>query len=239
MTLPRLISTVLLVAACTPDPKSLGQGETGDDASDATTPVGSDGEPSPDDGATSMVGTAADSATSAATSVSGDGATTEAGTEDTGDPGSTSRGSSGSGDAESSDTSAAVCEIVESACELADQSKTPPIDCGDITTDDPIDAWQAAHDCALAAATTDDAFKVIVDMQGIDSFPRRAFVGMEGRAYQLMQLDQDFGGIVPGPTPVNYRYCDEVVATPGCTPAVGDICLTCMGNLDGDVLCEP
>lgn len=233
MTLPRLISSVLLVCACTPDPKSLGQGETGDDASDATTPVGSDGAPSPDDGATSMVGT------SPATSMTGDGATTEVGTEDTGDPGSTSNGSSGSGDAESSDTSVAVCEIVESACELADQSKTPPIDCGDITTGDPLDAWQAAHDCALAAATTDDAFKVIVDMQGIDSLPRRAFVGMEGRAYQLMQLDQDSGGIVPGPTPVNYRYCDEVVATPGCTPSVGDICLTCMGNLDGDVLCEP
>ena len=231
MTLPRLICAVLLVTGCIVSEKSLGEGETGDDGSAGTNGdggPGSDDVTPPDDGATSMVGGTDDGATT----------TGECGPEceSTGEPGSTSAGSD---PGDSGDTGAGVCEIVESACELADQSKTPPIDCGDITTDDPLDAWQAAHDCAAQAATTMEAFKLIVDMQGIDSFPRRAFVGQVGFAYQMTQLDQDFGGFDPGPYPVNYRYCDQIVATPGCTTAVGDICLTCMGLTDGDVYCEP
>lgn len=235
MTLPRLICAVLLTTACTPGAKSLGEGDTGDD-SGATQDDGqpsSDGASVADDGATSMVG-------GTDTGAEDDGPTSGVGDSEggptTGEPGSTTMPGTDEG---SGDTGAGVCDIVVSADELADQSKTPAIDCGDITSADPVDAWQAAHDCAVQAAGAMEAFQLIVDMQGIDSLPRRAFVGQVLRSYQIVQLDQDFGGINPMPTPVDYRYCDELVATPGCTPAVADICLTCMGNLDSDVLCEP
>lgn len=235
MTLPRLICAVLLSTACTPGAKSLGEGDTGDDSQGDGQP-GSDGASVADDGATSMVGGTDTAADDAATGVGGSEDGDSEGGATTGEPGTTTTAGT---DEDSGDTGAGVCDIVESADELADQSKTPAIDCGDITSADPVAAWQAAHDCAVQAAGAMEAFKLIVDMQGIDSLPRRAFVGQVLRSYQIVQLDQDFGGINPMPTPVNYRYCDELVATPGCTPAVGDICLTCMGNTDGDVLCEP
>lgn len=255
MTLPRLICTTILFTACTPAEKSLGEGEddtgtTGGDPSPA-----SDDISDPDDGATSMAPTGDGASTGGecaglpippcepdacapvcgTTNVCVDGAwTCTCECSDTGEPEGSSTGGGDSGD-----TGAMTCEIVEAASELADQSKSPPIDCGDVTVRDPEDVWVAAHDCAVGAATLSEPFKVVADIQGIDSFPRRAFVGAAGLVYQLAQLDQDFGGFGGGPSPVRHRFCDAVVATPGCTPTVGEICLQCEGDSDDDIWCEP
>jgi hypothetical protein len=251
MTLPRLIACALLLAACTPASKSLGEGETGDEPTG-----GMDDGPNAtvaDDGATSVAdGPSNDTndtscepntcepcgpgCDAAATCTDGQwDCVCECGDSDDGTgPG----GSDSEGDSE--DTGPlAECDIVDVACEHADLSKEAPIDCGEVTFADDAETWVIAHECARSAALSSQAFKVIADMQGIDSFPRRAYVGQAGVAYVLLQFDQDSGGLAPDPSPVTYRFCDELSSTADCVPTVGDLCLTCVGNLDTDVICGP
>jgi hypothetical protein len=249
MTLPRLITCALFVTACVPGTKSLGMGETGDEPT-----AGDDGanDTAADDGATSI----GDSPTSVTNDTScgpttcepcGPGCTDGAECSEgewsctcvcPDDDSGTGTGDSGS-EGDSGETGpTAECNIVDVACEHADLSKTPPIDCGDVTFADDDAAWIQAHECARVAAMNTEPFKVIFDLQGIDSFPRRAFVGQAGVAYQLYEFDQDIGGLAPDPSPVTYRFCDAIVPILDCIPGVGEICLTCSGQTDTDVLCE-
>lgn len=224
MTLPRLLTCTLLLTACIPGSKSLGEGETDDvdptGASDDGEGGGTQGATSQGDGATSV-------GPGTATSGTGGGVTSNA--DGPGDDGpSTGVTSASTGDEDTGPV--AACEIFEVACELAEQSKTPPIDCGDITFDDDAATWVAASDCAREAAAASEAFKLIVDVQGIDSLPRRALVGMVGFQYAMAELFQDIGGLAPDPSPVTTRACEAISPIPGCEPTVGEICLVCVGE---------
>ncbi len=132
-----------------------------------------------------------------------------------------------------------VCDMEQTACDLADFSKVVPIDCGIATLDDDLETWQEVHDCAQTNAAMQQGFKAVFDLQGIDSFPRRAYVGQVGFAYSLSQLDQDLGGLGDPQATISRQGCMGLTFLPDCSVGVGFTCLQCLGTGgDPEVLCQ-
>lgn len=162
------------------------------------------------------------------------------GPDGTGDTSSGELGSSSEGEG-SSTTGGAVCSIEHEACALAGLPGSFE-DCGVVDPwEDDAAAWQTAHDCALAAASEQRAFKLITVLQGIDSEVAVAFVGQEGRSYALSVLSFDgdpCGGGGCGPV-VALASCAGLTAAPGCTIEPGTACLSCEGQGTSVQVCGP
>lgn len=105
-----------------------------------------------------------------------------------------------------------------------ESSKDAPVDdCGTLTLDDPLAAWQAAHDCALDHATMGNGFRLVADGQGIDSVVKVAYLGVQGFAYAVSRFSADSGGIDPGS--LFEQPGDGLEAVDACVVAVGELCL--------------
>jgi hypothetical protein len=164
--------------------------------------------------------------------------TTDIGTSTT----STTSDASESGSSEGgSGTGAPVCSLEQVACDLA-ESNGEFEDCGSVDPwDDDTAAWQAAHDCAVAAASEQRAFKVVTWLQGIDSQIGVAYASLVGRSYGLSHFGFDSdpcGGGGCGPV-VYGGSCDLLVATPDCMVEPGQACLTCVNQGDSTQFCGP
>ena len=138
-------------------------------------------------------------------------------------------------------TGEAVCSIEHEACELAG-SLGEFTDCGVVNPwDDAVELWQAAHDCALAAATAQQPFKLITILQGIDSDVAEAYVGVAARSYALSRFFFDgdpCGGGGCGPV-VSAGSCAGLVATMDCVVEPGNVCLSCEGAGTSAQVCGP
>jgi len=103
-------------------------------------------------------------------------------------------------------------------------SKDAPVDdCGVVTPDDPLIDWQSAHACALQHAMAGDGFRLVADIQGIDSIPQEGFMGLQGESYATSRFSADTGGI-------DFDTLSEqpgagLQAIDGCEIAVGNLCL--------------
>lgn len=105
-----------------------------------------------------------------------------------------------------------------------DASKDAPVDdCGHVTPDDSLADWQAAHDCAVQHATAGEGFLVVADLEGIDSLPQLAFIGMQGESYATSRFPADTGGIDAGTLFEEPGAGLEALAD--CEVAVGELCL--------------
>lgn len=138
-------------------------------------------------------------------------------------------------------TGEAVCSIEHEACELAG-SLGEFTDCGVVNPwDDAVELWQAAHDCALGAATAQKPFKLITILQGIDSDVAEAYVGVAARSYALSRFFFDgdpCGGGGCGPV-VSAGSCAGLVATMDCVVEPGTVCLSCEGAGTSEQVCGP
>jgi hypothetical protein len=226
---------VAALCACFPASKSLGEGET--EAADSTSGSESDSASGQDSAsgntttgqATGMSGTASESdsessgASGTATSTSGPGTASD--TE------ATAGGTDTTGGVE-------VCELEPIVTEATMNTKSlEPIDCGYLTLQDPLSAWQAGQDCAMQADSMGETFRLLWDMQGIDSQPSRGIAGLQGFVYGRVEYFEDKGGLAGGRT-VSQRQCDSFLIPPDCAPEVGLICLTCDNTGDTDLICS-
>lgn len=120
----------------------------------------------------------------------------------------------------------------------AEQSKDAPVDdCGHVTLEDPIELWQVAHDCAVEHADADIGFTVIAEGQSIDSIVEVAFVGLQGETYGTTRFDSDSGGV---DSTTRYQTGGTgLVAAPGCTLEVGDLCLQMVDPGETIQICPP
>jgi hypothetical protein len=203
------------VAACLPGSKSIGAGESGTDG---------------DSGMASTSGTDADpSATSSPT-------TATSTTTPPDDTGSVTSGTTGVPETTGDTGIVDVCDIEIEACTLAEQSKSPPVDCGVVDPLDPDEDWIAMRQCILDAVDQTLPFKAVYEREGIDSTPRSALLAVAGESYQLMALFQDSGGFVGVTGPVTSIFCGEITEIGDCLPGAGELCLECLGD-DGGQLC--
>ncbi len=177
-------------------------------------------------------GTGTGSASSGGVSMS------ETGEPTTGGASTTGAASTGVG---TGTTGEAVCSIEHEACELAG-SLGEFTDCGVVNPwDDAVELWQAAHDCALAAAMAQQPFKLITILQGIDSDVAEAYVGVAARSYALSRFFFDgdpCGGGGCGPV-VSAGSCAGLVATMDCVVEPGNVCLSCEGAGMSEQVCGP
>ncbi|MCY1010034.1 hypothetical protein OV079_31620 [Nannocystis pusilla] len=224
----------LALAACVPDPKG---GDT-----DTTTTTGSTSGPAP--GTDGMSST--DSPTGPTTEVPGttatDGVSTTTGEPltTTIDPGSTGEPSTttlGPGTTTDSTTGALVCDLVQLTTERAHQLGGAVQDCGVV---DPWNnntaEWQAASDCALAAAAAEQQFQLVIWLQGVDSSVGRGYAGTAARSFALEELHFDSLG---SPI-VSSRPCAGLAAVDDCAVAPGEACLVCVApGLPGTVCDVP
>ena len=206
------------------------------------------GEPQPGDTDAMTTMAATGSSSSSGVSMSETGEPTTGDVEPTSGSASasaTGTGSTGSSDASSSGESSGttgelVCTLEEQACAAAGQLG-PFMDCGAAKLDDAVEVWQAAHDCALANAGAQMPFKLIVELQGIDSEVGEAYVGVAARSYALSRFFFDgdpCGGGGCGPV-VSVQSCATLTATMGCTVEVGSVCLSCDGAGEATQVCGP
>lgn len=174
-------------------------------------------------------GGATDATTGDATATTDASATTDQPTGTTGETGDATTG----GDA---------CEIQPFACGFAAQLGGDFDDCGVVDPwNDDAAAWQAAHDCAIAAATAERAFCLVTILQGIDSDVAQAFAAQEARSYALTTFffDSDpCGGGGCGPV-LSQSSCAALTAVNDCVVAPGVACLGCDGQGQGAQVCGP
>ena len=217
----------------------------GDKTNDDDSDTGTTGGPGTTT-ATTTASSAGDTSSGGAPTTTGDTSTdtsTDTTSTSTGtDPGDTSSGATGVGSSEGgSSTGAPVCELDAAACELA-ATNGEFEDCGTVDPwDDDAAAWQAAHDCAVKAATEQRAFKVIFWLQGIDSEVGLAYASILGETYGITQFwfDGDpCGGGGCGPV-INAGSCEGLVATANCAVEPGNPCLTCADQGPSAQVCGP
>lgn len=141
------------------------------------------------------------------------------------EPTATSTGSSGS-----SSTGDDTGPGVEPPCgfgptlEMLAMGKTEPTDCGTVTLDDDVAAWQAASDCAAMAAGLQQAFYVAFQLPSDDSLIFDGYYGTVGIVYGLGNLYTDtFGDPM-----LQSRSCVDVTTLDGCMLDVGVHCLECV-----------
>ena len=263
MTLPRTLSLLpaALLLACVPPTKPLGGADSEDGGDDGmATTSGSD----PTSGTDSISGTSAGSGSAGSEGSEG----SEGGMESTGsdegtttDDPDTDGGSTGEmceeADCAPCDEGCELeqgcvdgewecncicppqlCDFEEVTCETAEFSKVPPLDCGVATLDDDLQHWQDVHACVQEQASMQAAFKGVFYLQGIDSFPRRAYVGQIGFVYALSELFQDYGGLGDPQATITQTPCLALSYIPDCQVGVGFTCLQCLNPGDPQILCQ-
>lgn len=262
MTLPRTLALLpaVLLMACLPPTKPLGGADSEDEGGDGT-PTSSDDDPST--GSDSLSGTSAGSGSAGSEGGSEGGmeSTDSGGGSTTNDP-DTDGGSSGELMCEEADCAPCddacvleqgcvdgewecscicppeFCDFEQFTCDQAEQSKTPPVDCGVATLDDDLDHWNAVHDCVLAEASNTNAFKGVFYLQGIDSSPRQSFVGQVGFVYALGELFQDYGGLGDPLSTIYLQPCTGLTYIPDCQVGVGFTCIQCLQQGESQILCQ-
>lgn len=110
----------------------------------------------------------------------------------------------------------------------------PGVDCGNVTLEDPLADWQAAHDCAMQQAASGTGFRVLAQAQSIDTIVRYAFVGLQAESYAVVGLHSDESFL-------EYALFEEVgdglSDVGGCTVAVGELCLATANAGPTEQLC--
>ncbi len=239
-----ILFPLLALTACDPDSEPVGQSDTGGSGSQSdsgeTTPGSSTGGSASDSDSGPSPETS-DSATTLGTSSTGVTTTTGASTE--------SGGSSGSDDCEESDcgpcpdgttleqscegdTWVCDCVPVGNICDLptyvdeAASGKTVPEDCGTVTLEDPDAAYLAAHDCVLAASGAQQAYRMVAQLQGLDSNVWVGYAGSVGFVYSESSFSYEGGGIAGGESIRRAECTPEDIED--CSPGSGGgTCLDC------------
>lgn len=124
-----------------------------------------------------------------------------------------------------------VCDLDAVTLQATLDSKTPPEDiedCGHLTFADSVRAWQEGQTCALQANAAEQTFRLVLD-QPLDGLVALAVVGRQGEVYQRTSYSEDDGTGFGATAGVFLQDCTMLSATPGCTVAVGNVCLTCEG----------
>jgi len=238
MTLARLtgLTLALTTLGCVVDTKSLDDGGSGNDGSGTsagTTTGDLSASGATTSGAVTSAGDVNDEGTSVGpTTAGGDTSqTTDASTSSA--TGETTSDTTGGGDSPMLD-----CDFVEVTAELAEQSKSEPFDCGVATLADDLETWQAVHQCALSRASSQESFKSVFELQGLDSTLYRGYVGQVGAAYGLSELNQDLLGAADAP--VHRDGCMGLMYLSDCQVGVGFSCILCLADGGtGDTVCEP
>jgi hypothetical protein len=119
----------------------------------------------------------------------------------------------------------------------SESSKDAPVeDCGWVTQDDSDADWRAAQDCVIGNAMAGAGFRVVGDLEGIDSFPQTAFMGLQGESYAVTQFAADTGGVDPGSL-LEMSGSEGIVAIDGCVVGVGQLCLALTSEIEPITLC--
>jgi hypothetical protein len=112
-----------------------------------------------------------------------------------------------------------VTAVVEEASSVVPDVR----DCGDVETDDDLEAWTTAHACAVDALHQGVPMQLFYQVQGIDSLSFEALLrpaqGGDVRFYYDTWDDEGAS--------VRSYTCPTVVARPDCIVEVGQICLMC------------
>jgi hypothetical protein len=222
---------VLALAACSPGPK----GDTTD--TDTTTTTG----PGPGTEGMSSTDSPTGTTTEVPVTTATDGIFTTSGTTEvpatTATDGifTTSGTTLGPGTTTDTTTGGLVCDLVELTTQEAHELGGEVQDCGVVDPwNNTAQEWQAARDCALAAAAAEQQFQLVTWLQGVDSSIGRGYAGVAARSFALEQIHFDSLG-----SPIAFEQsCDGLVALDGCIVTPGEACLECTVQGLSQPLCD-
>lgn len=123
------------------------------------------------------------------------------------------------------------CDVLEASIDAwVEPSKVPAVDCGSPGPDDDLFAWQTLHDCSTIQAMGSGLRASWTLADGADPF-EFGVAARVGGVYELAWFQRSTTALV--------QYsCTAIVATPECTVAVGEPCLTCEGQVEVEVICD-
>jgi hypothetical protein len=130
-----------------------------------------------------------------------------------------------------------VCDLEAQVLSMLEPFGPDDVNCGTPRLDDPAQDWLAARDCVLDAQQSGTSFMLIHEVQGIDSSPSRALVGLQAFVYETVELFHDEGGLAPGSTTTS-RACESFVLEANCAPEPGNLCLTCEAPGETELICD-
>lgn len=245
--------SLLLVVACDPGSKSVGEGESGGaEGSESDSMASDSSDPTmsgTSTGGDSQSGTSAGTTGSATTSGTSDSApsTTDASESDSSETGSTGEtceehdcaecpeGSTNNsycdGDefvCECIPDTQSECDLEEIVCEMVENGKVLPkdvVDCGTVTLQDGAQGYADLHTCIVEASAQQAAYKGFAELQGIDSNVWVAYGSFVGFAYTEHVFHYDGGGLAGGEF-VDMRQCAPVPLD-DCVPGLSSLCLFC------------
>ena len=133
-----------------------------------------------------------------------------------------------------------ICDLQELAAELLSTSNDAFDNaqvCGHLTLDDPAQDWLAGQQCVLDAQTTGTGFMITHEVEGIDSFPSAALIGIQAETYARFRMFHDEGGVVEGAITTQHE-CSAFSPVPDCEPAPGNLCIGCADQGENTVICD-
>ena len=148
--------------------------------------------------------------------------------------------SSGPADGSSDSTGATtdpppVCDFPSTVDDVFAESKEPPIDCGSLTLNDDLPAWEAARMCARDAALDQAAYKLVWQHDDGSGLRDSAFASLLAETYAVYRFDDD---AAVGTTTITVRSCTGIGAPDDCTIAVGEPCMDCLEPSEPSELCD-
>ena len=127
------------------------------------------------------------------------------------------------------------CAFAPAVDEALEGSTREPIDCGAVTLDDDVAAWQAAHDCAREATLDQLSYKVLWQYDGGGTLRDGAFASEVGEVYAIYRFDDDAAA---GTTSITRTTCTGISTLQRCVVTPGDICIDCIRPGDAAELCD-
>lgn len=117
-----------------------------------------------------------------------------------------------------------------------DSSSETPVECGSVTLDDSLDAWNLARQCAITNASGGTPFTAVFHRAGIETSPQEAFAAREAGGFEIVAYAAEEG---PDAFTLSRRSCGALELVAECDFGVGDPCLECVDAGRAEPICPP
>ncbi|MCP4447633.1 MAG: hypothetical protein GY811_20190 [Myxococcales bacterium] len=145
-------------------------------------------------------------------------------------------GESGGGGLDAGDASECSLETL-----VGEAAPVGAMDCGTLTLSGDDTDFEAARSCVSNAIDSETSFRVIWDLQGIDSIPRAAYLGaFDGGTLLVTRygFDSDPSGGSDVGAVTSVFECSQFVKTDPCTNLRFDLCFDCPTGNEPMLRCD-
>ena len=134
------------------------------------------------------------------------------------------------------DADATSCELEPQVASIAGATA---IDCGSLAIGADVAMRERAQRCVLEAQEGKHAYKLIVQVQGIDSSVSQGYASPGGAGFaSALSYDSDPSGGSRLGALITEQSCRSLQRVPACQPSETTICLECLQTVESSIVCH-